>query len=538
MVAVVHRRLISIEDVWTRMANRFSCHLPAVDRGGTLSWGRHYLPHYYQSEASTLHRWIADVNDNHFQARGQKAVCIGPRGGAKSTVGTLTITLKDICEGLEPYILIASDTEAQAIDHISNLKAELEDNHHGLEDDYPHVCGRGPIWREDYIKTRNGIVVHAFGTGTKIRGRRVRENRPSKIIGDDLENDDHVSSKLERDRVKTWFNRTLMNMGDARTNVFVFGSALHRESLLMELLRRPGWIVRRKSGKPCPFQAIERWPEAMDLWQKWDKIFNNPDNENAEAEARSYFNKNRRDMLRGSELCWPDREPLYDLMTLRAQIGPAAFEAEKQGNPIDPNTCEWPESYFTHDKFWFDEWPKDLLIKGMALDPSKGRGDKRHDFSAFAWGGISQSGIIYVDLDVLKRPVDQIISDALDLHQQFQPFSLAVETNQFQELLADDINEAAEKYGVPVHITPFENFTAKVVRIRRLSTLLSQRRIRFKAGSEGATLAVQQLRDFPNGDHDDGPDAIEMLCRLMFGKLDDEDEEVDKHLAKIMGSFQ
>jgi hypothetical protein len=25
---------------------------------------------------------------------------------------------------------------------------------------------------------------------------------------------------------------------------------------------------------------------------------------------------------------------------------------------------------------------------------------------------------------------------------------------------------------------------------------------------------VQQLRDFPNGDHDDGPDALEMARRL------------------------
>jgi hypothetical protein len=25
---------------------------------------------------------------------------------------------------------------------------------------------------------------------------------------------------------------------------------------------------------------------------------------------------------------------------------------------------------------------------------------------------------------------------------------------------------------------------------------------------------VEQLRDFPNGDHDDGPDALEMALRL------------------------
>ncbi len=84
-----------------------------------------------------------------------------------------------------------------------------------------------------------------------------------------------------------------------------------------------------------------------------------------------------------------------------------------------------------------------------------------------------------------------------------------------------------------------ENFIAKTVRIRRLSTLLSQRRIRFRANSEGATIAVQQLRDFPNGDHDDGPDAVEMVCRLMFAMLEDEQADaMDNTLTKIMDAYK
>jgi hypothetical protein len=38
--------------------------------------------------------------------------------------------------------------------------------------------------------------------------------------------------------------------------------------------------------------------------------------------------------------------------------------------------------------------------------------------------------------------------------------------------------------------------------------------LRFKRDSAGARLLVRQLRDFPNGDHDDGPDALEMAVRL------------------------
>lgn len=540
MSANVHRRNSSMSrlDAWRAVCNRFAIHLPTVDRGSTLDWGRHYLPHYYQNEPSKLHVWLSNVLDNQFERRGQKAMLIGPRGGAKSSVGNLTAGLKKACEGREPYIMIISDTAEQAIQNLANIKIELESNHK-LALDYPYAVGIGPVWQDSFIRLRNGTVIHAAGTGTKIRGRRERQNRPSFIICDDLENDDHVKSRIERERVLLWFNRTLMSLGDKRTNILVLGSALHRESLLMNLMKRPGWIVPRFDGRIGPFKSIEKFPRRMDLWDEWERIFNNHEDEHAERRARKFFKLRRREMLRGSAVCWPDREPLYDLMKLRAEIGVSAFDAEKQGNPIDPSTCEWPEKYFTHDTFWFDEWPEDLLIKGQSLDPSKGKSDKRNDYSGICVGGVGRDGVVYVDVDLQKRPVDQIVLDCLSTWDNHRPDVFAVETNQFQELLADDIAEAAEQAGFNMAITPLENYAAKIVRIRRLSTLLSQRRIRFKRGSDGANLCVQQLRDFPNGDHDDGPDALEMVVRAMFLKLDDDHEdEISNSLKKLMGQFQ
>ena len=58
------------------------------------------------------------------------------------------------------------------------------------------------------------------------------------------------------------------------------------------------------------------------------------------------------------------------------------------------------------------------------------------------------------------------------------------------------------------------NTVNKQVRIRRLTPYLAQGRLRFKGDSPGARLLVEQLRDFPLADHDDGPDALEMAVRL------------------------
>jgi hypothetical protein len=50
--------------------------------------------------------------------------------------------------------------------------------------------------------------------------------------------------------------------------------------------------------------------------------------------------------------------------------------------------------------------------------------------------------------------------------------------------------------------------------------------MRFKADSPGARLLVEQMKDFPLADHDDGPDALEMAIRLMAQLLNEPREDV------------
>jgi predicted phage terminase large subunit-like protein len=112
-----------------------------------------------------------------------------------------------------------------------------------------------------------------------------------------------------------------------------------------------------------------------------------------------------------------------------------------------------------------------------------------------------------------------VTETALDIQQQFRPDFFGVETNQFQELLADDMVRRSHERGIYLPLFTVENTVPKVVRIRRLTPLLSQRRLRFKAGSKGAKLLVEQLRDFPCGEHDDAPDALEVALRLASEQL-------------------
>jgi len=92
----------------------------------------------------------------------------------------------------------------------------------------------------------------------------------------------------------------------------------------------------------------------------------------------------------------------------------------------------------------------------------------------------------------------------------------AVETNQFQELLATQIAAVSKLRGMMVPVKGYDNRVNKLVRIRRLGPYLARGAIRFKGGSPATKLLVQQLRDFPLADHDDGPDALELALRAMI----------------------
>lgn len=214
---------------------------------------------------------------------------------------------------------------------------------------------------------------------------------------------------------------------------------------------------------------------------------------------------------------WSERESMYDLMLLRATIGEGAFNSEKQNLPTDPSLCEWPESYFDWPGFWFDCWPDRLTVKTIGIDPSKGKDARKGDYSAIVKYGRDARGVEYVEADLARRPVDAICAAVASHCLAFEPDAVLLEANAWQDLLAQPMREAMAAAGAGAcipHIALADNTAPKPVRIRRLTGPLAQRKMRFKARSPGTMLLVEQMRDFPAGEHDDGPDAAELARRI------------------------
>ena len=189
---------------------------------------------------------------------------------------------------------------------------------------------------------------------------------------------------------------------------------------------------------------------------------------------------------------------------------------------------EWPPEYFG-SSIWFDEYPKNIVARGLALDPSKGKNAKTSDYSAYVGLSIDQSGMGWIEADLQRRPVRQIVEDGFELTRQTPYQVVGVESEQFQELLLDEFARVAKERGRMLPLCGIRTQgVAKEVRIRRLGPYLSRGEFRFR-DTPGTRLLVEQLQAFPNGEHDDGPDGLDMAVRLVRSLLEGhfEDQGID-----------
>ncbi len=477
-------------------------------KGGLCGWFKHYMPHKFPLPFSNMHRRIARRTMYAEEKRGIVEGYCAPRGSAKTTFVSEGLPIYSACEATERYIVLAADSMAQSRERLDNVAFELETNER-LARDYPSVIGRGPVWNQDMIITRNGVRIIAAAIRKRIRGTKKRDDRPTLIIADELDDDDIPYSPRKREKNWRWFTSALLPLGiTGHTNVFAVGTALHRECVVCRL---PENGIRLET-----FSAVQSWPNRQDLWDKWLQIYLDSSEDDTDLRSNTaleFYIEHKEEMDEGAEVLWPSYESLYALMLERARIGQRAFENEKQGNALDPTSTEWPRSLLSGD-IWFDEWPSDLEVCVTALDPSKGKEDKPGDYQGIVAAG-QRRNILYVDADIERRPVPEMTVRLVEMVGITDSDCGVVEDAAFQDLIIPEARATALEQRLIAPIVPISHEgKAKELRIRRtLGPYINRMRVKFKRQSAGTNLLISQLGDFPNGTYDDGPDAMEMAVR-------------------------
>lgn len=338
------------------------------------------------------------------------------------------------------------------------------------------------------IQGREGGMVTA-GIGGPLTGKGAH----LLIVDDPIKNAEQAVSEVYRDKAWEWWQSTAFTRLEPGGSIIIVQTRWHNDDLA-------GRVQREQAEEGWDVVSLPAIAEEDDLL------------------GRAV-----------GEPLWPERYPLERLAKMRGGMSPYWWNALFSQRPSQHESVEWPAEYFD-DRIWFDEWPREWLIKTMALDPSKGKSDHKGDYSAFAKLMVDRNFNLWIDCDMERRPPEQIVTDGVELYREFAPDRFGIESNAWQELLGKDFTRVFLERNMPwVEPLQIENRVNKIVRIRDLGQFLRDRRFRVKRNA-GGRLLVNQLREFPLAKHDDGPDACEMAIRLAEEALGGPRESDDEHL--------
>jgi predicted phage terminase large subunit-like protein len=488
-------------------------------QNSALEFGRVYLSHYFEQVSPQFHHVldrliVGDYNEEDLLRWSKElgvevhsgdpdlrllAICIF-RGGAKSTIAILLDYLRRICHGLDPYLFVASDTYDQAAAHLEDIKEELEFNEKIIADFGRLKPGKqisdavwdsleviqgadGRVqWREGRIVTTNGIRVDAIGSGGKMRGRRHGSRRPTHGAVDDVDNDENVRSKDQRDYKWDWLIQAVLPAMDPNIgSLTIIGSTIHFDCTIARAVRKT-------------------------------------DDEGNRLFTSIKFNAMRRNDAGEFESVWPERFTIKRLLSIRTLLGPSKFGAEYMNDPRDPDTQLFNPEKFTH--YIPVELEGKKLRRILYVDPSKGKkgkGRKKSDFSGFADVLCdSENRISYVNNafrlrlspSAAKAKVVEWYLEAIKGRYQVE---LWVEENSFGDVFGETWQDELRRRGIDIVVNTKLHSVEKDSRLEKHSIRIETGGVRFPARWEGEGKRpdwFSEYEDYP-GAFDDTIDALE-----------------------------
>jgi len=260
------------------------------------------------------------------------------------------------------------------------------------------------------------------------------------------------------------------------------------------------------------------------------------------SNAREFFEEHKEEMLAGTMVLWPDVEPYYKLMCQKADTRRvASWYQEKQNKILASEDAVFGKNVWTFWEAPKNPGPQNMLdtimadaeqqrAKGykldlvlfMALDPSMGKESKKHDPAAIGIVARMPNGRWRIVWAFIRRDKPSAMFHRLLMYQKIYHCRLVViEANQFQELYADQIGEAARVLGEPLPYKKKKQTENKELRIMGMEPHVAAGNLEYPARIVGdgerqeAVPALQTLWEhfscFGEKDvHDDGPDVIEM----------------------------
>lgn len=292
-----------------------------------LIWGNFFMNDYLRDESPSFHRdLIAFIfsKSNEYNA--------APRGFSKTTMIQLCISFM-VVNRMETFIVLIEKSFTEAAEVISAVRDVLKTNkrvqtvygklsvREAEEDDTKDPDAKGDL-------LLNGVRIRGKGFNTTIRGLKSKHSRPSKIILDDVESDEHINNPDQRRKYLDNYNKGIQPAVDIAGTIKVFGTILHFDSLLANLIKWHSGKVYRAYDPKDPENTLlwpQRWTFAL-LEKKREEMTSE---HGSSAFAQEYLNDPVSDEVRAFRQEWlwrASRQITFEAIKGKRMNGYAALD--------------------------------------------------------------------------------------------------------------------------------------------------------------------------------------------------------------------
>ena len=468
-----------------------------------------------------------------------KKVILASRGSAKTTLIGVFYTLHRICYGLEKYILILSATTPLARGKSADIHTEVRMNEK-LQDIFNiDFIGKRAASKESFVlrSMYGDCKVHSQGFFSQIRGTKYKDSRVTLFLFDDVVHGEEVFSEDQRVKAERQFKTDIMNASQPGSNFFYIGTRIHIDDLGSLLSRDPAW-------ESDEYPAFEKWPSRMDLWDQWEDIRKDPTQTTPQKEilSQKFYEKHKKQMEKGAKVLWPEREPTLELMKQRFTIGRREFGAEKQmqaylsGDKVFEKIVYFQkkevngiEGYYLPEYDKFIEFQAHRFVMYYAIDPATGEQKKQTQKKTLSQSARimaaqdTETGNLFIlDAFLDRKPPSRIIYEMYDLFHHYDFRKMFFEENLFKDVYAPYIRAVGKEWNdkhktdiaLPIH--SIYNKIAKEQRIYGIEPYVTMGKIIVNEHINPDFLT--QLHTYPNSDHNDGLDALQLLWQGLNNK--------------------
>ena len=466
-----------------------------------LLWGHFFLPHYFRDKSPEFHR---ELINRFFSLRNEYTAA--PRGFSKTTI-IQTCIMFSVVNGMDNFIALIEKTFTEAAEVLKGVHDEFLDNERIL------ICYGEMIGKKDLAKTAlliktknkdaegdtfiNGVRLRGKGFNSTIRGLKSRQWRPTRILLDDVEEDDHINNPEQREKYLNNYNKGIQPAIDTTGTIKVFGTILHQDSLLKNLIDSHHGKIFKAYDKDDPENTLlwaERWSFETLEAKKKDMTQNG---RSANAFAQEYLN---------DPISEEDRTFKFDMLWEMI----TADNGDKYRVPAKRITMEE-----------FEEMRKKTTFTGFAQIDVADTTTPGADFTGLIVEFIDPNNNRYrVDVRREKRNINGVIDLIFEVWRRWQPYGLVcigIEKKGYEDQvvpLYDIKKEEFQLYPVIEELKPMGRNKEDRIRgalegLYESGKIYSVGRIvngKFKAVRDTEKL-LNELYDFPSAKHDDLSDA-------------------------------